>query len=115
MYGADELQSILNSLITDCRGLFGDKLSDIRLYGSYARGDQTAYSDIDVLILLDMSDDEARSYLFSVCDIASEIGLAHAGVNLSPHICSRVRYDRLKNFPGFYNNVMAEGVSMYAG
>lgn len=33
--------------------IYGDKLKDIILYGSYARGDFTEGSDIDLIILLD--------------------------------------------------------------
>ena len=114
MYGQAELQKIINLFTAECKALFGDKLSDVRLYGSYARGTQEEYSDIDVMILLDMDDNEARKYLLPVCGIASDISLAYDGVDLSPFVCSKVHYDKLKNFPGFYNNVMTEGVSMYA-
>jgi len=115
MCGSDELQEIMTSLVADCKGLFCDKLSDVRLYGSYARGDHNEDSDIDVMILLNMDDAEARKCLFQICDITAEISLAHDGIDLAPHICSKSRYDKMKDFPGFYNNVMAEGVSMYAG
>ena len=114
MCGQAELQKIINLLTAECKALFGNKLSDVRLYGSYARGTQEEYSDIDVMILLDMDDAEARKYLLPVCGIASDISLAYGGVNLSPFVCIKVHYDKLKNFPGFYNNVMTEGVSMYA-
>ena len=115
MNGAVELQKIMSALISDCKDMFGEKLSEVRLYGSYARGEQTEYSDIDVMILLDMNDIEARKHLISVCDMASEISLAYDCVNVAPHICSRGRYDKMKALPGFYFNVMSEGVSMYAG
>jgi predicted nucleotidyltransferase len=104
----------MNSLVSDCKGLFGDKLTDVRLYGSYARGDHSEHSDIDVMILLDMDGIEARKHLGQVCEIASEIDLEH-GVVLSPVVRSKYDYDRLKELPGFYNNVLREGVSIVAG
>ena len=38
------------------RMLFGDKMFDFYLYGSYAKGDYNKYSDIDLLITLDLTD-----------------------------------------------------------
>ena len=114
MCGANELNEVMKSLVSGCKGLFGEKLTDVRLYGSYARGDQREDSDIDVMILLDMDGAEARKHLGQVCEIASEIDLEH-DVILSPVVRSKSDYDRLKELPGFYNNVLREGVSMVAG
>lgn len=36
--------------------IYGNHLRRVILYGSYARGDYTKDSDIDIMILLDMSD-----------------------------------------------------------
>ena len=112
--GKNELQSIMSTLVSDCKALFGDKLCDVRLYGSYARGDYNEESDIDVMILLNMEDSESRKHRGSVCHIASEIDLTY-GVCLSPVICTRVLYEKWNEFPGFYNDVRKEGVSMLAG
>jgi len=114
MCNTDELNSVLAMLVTDCKDLLGDKLFDVRLYGSYAKGSQQEYSDIDVMILLDVDGIEARNHLRAICRIASEIDLKH-DVVISPVVRSKHDYDRLKNSPGFYNNVMREGVSMFAG
>lgn len=115
MYDPTELKKIMNAFTAECKMLFGAKLLDVRLYGSYARGDQDSYSDIDLMILVDMNDDEASKYLFYVCGIASDISLEHDGIDLSPHICCKNLYEKMRNFPGFYNNVMREGISVYVG
>ena len=36
--------------------LLGDRLKKVILYGSYARGDYSENSDIDIMILTDFSD-----------------------------------------------------------
>lgn len=46
------LQIILTSLSQELKKLYGDRLADIILYGSQARGDAEPDSDIDILILL---------------------------------------------------------------
>lgn len=47
-----KLQSILRQLREGLGQLYGDRLHQVILYGSQARGEATAVSDIDVLILL---------------------------------------------------------------
>jgi predicted nucleotidyltransferase len=49
-------------------------LLDFRLFGSKARGDSRAGSDIDVMIILDRSDSQTRSVVY---DIVFEINLKH--------------------------------------
>ena len=49
---ATEIRGLLariKALLTD---LYGDALVDVVLFGSYARGEQTAHSDIDVAVIL---------------------------------------------------------------
>ena len=36
--------------------IYGKHLKTVILYGSYARGDYTKDSDIDIMVLLDLSD-----------------------------------------------------------
>lgn len=47
----------LHSLLARFRGelgnLFGSRLEELRLYGSYARGEAHEESDVDVLVVLD--------------------------------------------------------------
>ena len=46
------LKLILDEFKTELRRLYGDRLKDIILYGSYARGDARDESDIDVMVVL---------------------------------------------------------------
>lgn len=47
-----QLQTILSQLRCDLEQLYGDRLVQILLYGSQARGEAGPDSDIDVLIIL---------------------------------------------------------------
>ena len=54
------LNEILKKYVEDVHEIYGEKLKTIILYGSYARGDFRPDSDIDIMILVDLSDDEIR-------------------------------------------------------
>ncbi|WPX07782.1 nucleotidyltransferase domain-containing protein [Anaerocellum danielii] len=41
-------QDIINEVVEELKGLYGDKLKKIVLYGSYAKGTQNEESDIDI-------------------------------------------------------------------
>ena len=107
-----KLNIVLNSFVNECADLLGDKLSEIILFGSYARGDFVDDSDIDVMVVLNINEHEIRKYFKQVCHIASEIDLQY-NVNMIPVLQSKVVYDDLKHSFGFCRNVKNEGVSQY--
>lgn len=47
------IQLILGEVKRRLKNIYGNKLKDVILYGSYARGDFTEESDIDLIILLE--------------------------------------------------------------
>ena len=111
MCGQTMLQNVMSTFTNECRVLFGEKLNDVRLFGSYARGDFNDDSDIDVMVIVDMDYTEAKKYLEKVCEIAFEID-SEINTIISPIIRSRRDYEIRKELPGFYRNVELEGVSM---
>ena len=50
------LNSLLKQYIEEIGKIYGEHLKFVILYGSYARGDFRPESDIDIMILLDLSD-----------------------------------------------------------
>ena len=51
------------------------QLSKVIVYGSYARGDYNDRSDVDVMVLVKMPDEEIRAIKNDVYDIAFDIEL----------------------------------------
>lgn len=47
------IQSLLRDLRTRLEALYGDRLNQVVLYGSYARGEETPESDVDVMVVLE--------------------------------------------------------------
>jgi predicted nucleotidyltransferase len=74
------------------RARFGDRLVGLQLFGSYARNEAHAESDVDVAVVLDCFDWQTRA---DVIDLATDIGLEH-DLLISPTVFDRTTYDRLR-------------------
>ena len=54
----EKIKSVVAQFAEEIKGMFGNSLRNIILYGSCARGDFTKDSDIDLMILLDIPREE---------------------------------------------------------
>ena len=100
-----EIQRFVKSV----QELLGKKLKKVILYGSYARGDFNKNSDVDIMILADLSFEEIENYRDQISDIAYDIEL-NTGIILSPIIKNINLYNNRVKFIPFYKNVQKEGV-----
>jgi predicted nucleotidyltransferase len=75
------------------RELLGQRLRRMRLYGSGARGDWSAESDLDILVLLDRVTSEDTE---SIVGTAFSMGVLRHGVLIQPLIMSQAEFERIK-------------------
>ncbi len=101
-------------VIKEIQKILGSRLKKVILYGSYARGDYNKQSDVDIMILSDLSFKEIEEYRDIISDIAYDIEL-DTGVILSPVIKNIEKYNSRINFVPFYKNVQKEGVVLVDG
>jgi len=107
------MQSILEQYITLIKGIYGLHLSRIVLYGSYARGDFREDSDVDIMILSDLSDMELKAYSQELAYKTYDFNLDN-DVVINPIAKSQEHFLKwIRNYP-FYANVDKEGVVLYA-
>ncbi len=59
---SDSVKDLLNGYIVELQNIYGKHLQSVILYGSYARGDFTKDSDVDIMILLNLTDEEIKKY-----------------------------------------------------
>ena len=85
------------------------KLTKVIVYGSYARGDYNSSSDVDVMILVKMSDNEIKKIENQVYDLAFDIAM-DTGVDISPIIKNEEQYEYWLDTLPFYKNIHEEGV-----
>jgi len=105
----NNLNNILTPYINEIAKIFGNKLKRVILYGSYARGDYNKNSDIDIMILVDMNDEQIKQYFDDVCNLSFEFNLEY-DIILSPVIQDINQFNYWLPAIPFYQNVASEGV-----
>ena len=56
----DRIHNIIYQFSQQLKDIMESKLTKVIVYGSYARGDYNSSSDVDVMILVKMSDNEIK-------------------------------------------------------
>ena len=105
----DDVRNVVYKFSLQLRKLLGSSLSKVILYGSYARGENHDFSDVDLMILVKMSDSEIKRIENDVYDIAFEIEI-ETGIDISPIIKNEAQYEYWVDTLPFYRNVRDEGV-----
>jgi len=88
-----------------------DPTAVLILYGSYARGENTTNSDIDLLILLDkekISITDENKIKYPLYDLEFDIGKI-----ISPLVLSKKDWEQKHNITPFYENINREGVILW--
>ena len=105
------VEKIIEEFVNKVNKKLGNRVKKIILYGSYARGDFNKSSDIDIMILTNLSDDEICEYRSIISDIAYDIEYDNDfNITLSPLLKNIDKYNYWLEAMPFYNNVQKEGV-----
>jgi predicted nucleotidyltransferase len=91
------------------KDVLGDRLEKIILFGSHARGDHHADSDIDFFILANVPQEEANGWRQAIRNRLPGIDLEFDLV-VCLHVVGSNTFNRYRDILPFYRNVMQEGV-----
>ena len=106
------MQDLMKQYIEEIKKIYGSHICRIILYGSYARGDFRPDSDIDIIILLDMTDLDLKSYSQQLSYMTYDFNLDN-NLDIKPIAKSEAHFKKwIVNYP-FYSNIHKEGVVLY--
>lgn len=103
-----QLNEIMKAMVECYRNVYANQIVDIVLYGSYARGDYTENSDIDIVAVVHGSRMELQQKLKEVWNRSAEVGLEN-DIVVSPTV---IPYDEFKKYQDtlpYYRNILQEG------
>lgn len=105
------ISNIIDEFVKGVNEILGDRVKKIILYGSYARGDYDKSSDIDIMILTDLNDNEILEYREKILDYAYDIEWNNNfDIVVSPLIKNIDKYNKRIDVIPFYMNIQKEGV-----
>ena len=91
------------------KSIMGDSLKQMILYGSYARGDYGDNSDMDIMVLTELTDDRIIQIEDEIFDAAYDIELEY-GVPISVNIKNEKHFKNWVNSLPYNSNIQKEGI-----
>ena len=107
------ISDIMQDFAKSVRKMLDNSLDSVIVYGSYARGDYSELSDIDVMLLVSLGEEDIKKISDQISDLAFDFMMKY-GVDISPIITNIDHFNYwVDNLP-FYRNVRDEGVRLSA-
>lgn len=108
----EQMTECLESYVDQIKKIYGEHVRNIILYGSYARGDFKPDSDIDIMILLDISELDIKKFANSLSDVTFDFNMDH-DVDIKPIAKDISQFYQWVDVYPFYKNIQQEGVVLY--
>lgn len=105
----DNVENAINEFVKEINKMLKDKIEKILLYGSYARGDYKENSDLDIMILTNLSEEEIVKIRTIIWDLAYDIGLKN-DIIISVLLKNINDFNYWLDTLPFYMNIQKEGV-----
>lgn len=106
---ADQLHRLSQDVKQALTALYGDRLDRVILYGSYARGDFHAESDVDFLVVLTDAVVESGREVRRMSPVIGPLALNYA-VEVSVFPTATARYE--SGHALFYQAIQQEGIAL---
>ncbi|MCI7132055.1 MAG: nucleotidyltransferase domain-containing protein [Lachnospiraceae bacterium] len=106
------MQTILARYVTEVQKIYGTHLKSVILYGSYARGDFTQESDVDIMVLVDLPSDKMDEYSDALAEVDYEYNVNY-DIWMMPVVKNVEHFNHWVTAYPFYSNVQREGVVLY--
>ena len=95
------IQNLIEKYVSEIQKIYGNHLRQVVVYGSYARGDYTSESDVEI-----------KNYRYQLLDMTFDFNMDY-GLDVKPIAKSEEHFMKwMENYP-FYSNVRRDGVLLY--
>jgi len=108
IFTEEQVNFISQSVVNTAQQICGDKLCDVILYGSYARGDYKDWSDMDIMVLADADDMECKRMDKQITESLMDL-IYQANLLLSVIVTPYSHFELMKKDYPLYRNVEHEG------
>lgn len=106
------MNELISEYVTEIRNIYGTHLKQVILYGSYARGDFNADSDVDIMLLVDLPEDKLSGFSDALAELGFDYNVEH-DIWFMPVVKNIDHFNYWRQAYPFYSNVAREGVSLY--
>lgn len=107
------ISDVMQEFAKSVRKILGNSLDSVIVYGSYARGDYSEFSDIDVMLLVSLGEEGIKKISDQISDLAFDFMMKY-GVDISPVITNTDHFNYWADNLPYYRNVRDEGVRLSA-
>ena len=104
--------TLMDDYVPKVKSIYGEHLIEIIVFGSYARNEAREDSDIDIMILLDLSDTEIKEYRHQLSELSFDF-LMDYDMDIKPIAKNVEHFLKWKKVYPFYSAVDSEGVRLY--
>lgn len=109
MCNKNQALEILKAVYEQSASVYADSICDTYLYGSYARGDFTDESDVDILLTVNEDNKFISGQRKKMAEISSDLSLKY-DITVSITVKPKSQFTEYKNVLPFYKNVIREGI-----
>lgn len=100
---------ILEDVYHSCAPILRGRIQDAFLYGSYARGDYHAESDVDILLTVDLDAEEISDLWMELAEASSDLSLRH-DITVSVAVKPVSQFLKYSHILPYYKNILKEGI-----
>ena len=108
----EDIQNYLISYTNGIKEIYKDHLQEVILYGSYAKGNYGYDSDIDIMIIVDLPDEEIKKYRHAISGYTYDINTEY-DIDIKSMTKNKDLFSKWEHVYPFYKNVRLEGIHFY--
>ena len=111
--GLQRIRPMLDIFIEKLKSIYGDSLKSVVLFGSYARGEEREESDVDLMLLLDMTEGEIDKKDDALGMAQFQMDCIDPMLDIQPVTIPLQRFKKWKSIHPLYQNIIEDGVTIY--